>query len=219
MFLENPKRTMSPAKLQSFGLIAVLILAVAVSNPAQSGRRLPGSQTSPGSITPTNTEVNRGPAPALLFRVVLLIGRQSTSRHLRSEDTIYASFIQRLNEFVNVTGTSVGEVSRKDATQRARAETDALVVFLDFDIDSLQGRKVVFDSSDLEINYFLFEPITGKQITRGKVYYRAIGGAGSRRSNSPTDPPVKITAEAAGIETAERLHDWLVITGRRMRIE
>ncbi len=147
----------------------------------------------------------------------LLVGRQLTSRHLVSEDTIYNSFIKRLNEFTNVTGTSIGDVKRQRAILRAREEFESLVVLMDFEIDSLQDGKIVFDSTDLEVKYFVFAARTGKLVTKDKVYYQAIGGAGSRRANRPNGPPIKITAEAAGIEAAERLHDWLLLSGMQRK--
>lgn len=207
---------MSPAKPANFALIATLSFLTCVADvSAQSGRRLPRSQPITDAAT-KEAEGRNATVPAvraLPRQVKLLVGKHSTSRHLPSEDTIYASFLKRLNEFRNVIGTSMGEVSRKNSTRRARAEAESLVVFLQFEIDSIQDGKVVFNSSDLVIKYFVFEPVTGKEITHAKVYYRAIGGAGSRRANWPTGPPVKITAEAAGIEAAERLHDWLLIAG------
>ncbi|MCM3906316.1 MAG: hypothetical protein ND866_31905 [Pyrinomonadaceae bacterium] len=69
----------------------------------------------------------------------------------------------------------------------------------------------MLNSPDLEVKYFIFEPGTGQEKAKGKVYYQAIGGAGMRKDNWPNGPPIKITVEAAGVEAAERVHDWLLV--------
>ena len=133
--------------------------------------------------------------------------------------TIYASFIEHLNEFTNVSGTSIGDLKRQQAILRAREETESFVVLLQFEIDNFQEGRLVLNSPDLEVKYFIFAPGTGEQKTKGKVYYQAIGGAKMRKDNWPNGPPIKITVEAAGIEAAERVHDWLLVTSRQRSSE
>jgi hypothetical protein len=142
--------------------------------------------------------------------VKLLVATEFTSKHQPSEDTIYSSFIKRLYEFANVTGTSIGAAKRQQAILRAREEKEWLVVFLQFEVDNLQAGRLVLNSPDLEVKYFVFAAGSGEQKTKGKVYYQAIGGAKARKDNWPNGPPIKITAEATGIEAAERVHDWLI---------
>jgi hypothetical protein len=142
---------------------------------------------------------------------------QFTSKHQPSEDTIYASFIKRLNEFLNVSGASIGEAKRQQAILRAREEDESLVVLLQFEIDNFQEGRLVLNSPDLEVKYFVFAPRSGELKTKGKVYYQAIGGAKARKDNWPTGTPIRITAEATGIEVAERVHDWLLVSVRSDR--
>lgn len=209
---------MSSPVSNGFVLVSLLLI-LGCSVHAQSGRRLPRSQpTAPGSVSTSSPETETSPNVAaepigrkLSEQVNLLVGRHLTSKHLISEDTIYTSFIRRLNQFTKVSVTPIGDVNRQQAITRARKEKDALVILLQFEIDSIQGRKVVLNSADLQVKYFVFAPSTGKVITKGTVYYQAIGGGGTRRSNWPGGTPIKLTAEAAGIETAERLHDWLLL--------
>ena len=146
----------------------------------------------------------------------LLVARQVTSKQLPSETTIYASFIKRLNEFTNVSGTSIGDLKRQQAILRAREETESFVVLLQFEIDNFQEGSLVLNSPDLEVKYFIFAPGTGQEKAKGKVYYQAIGGAGMRKDNWPNGPPIKITVEAAGIEAAERVHDWLLVAAMNL---
>jgi hypothetical protein len=209
---------MSAPRPKGFILVALLLI-LGHSVNAQSGRRAPPSQpktvgegtavTSGGETSPSlaNDKGNH----RLEHKVKLLVARQLTSKHLPSEATIYASFIKRLNEFTNVSGTSIGDGKRQQAILRAREEAESFVVLLQFEIDNFQEGRLVLNSPDLEVKYFIFAPGTGVLKTKGKVYYQAIGGAKMRKDNWPNGPPIKITVEAAGIETAERVHDWLLV--------
>jgi hypothetical protein len=128
---------------------------------------------------------------------------------LLSEDTIFASFVNRLTEDPNIIATTIGDVERQDAVLRARSATDSMVVLLSFEIDTVQDGTIVFNSPDLQVEYQIHEPVTGKKLAKGKVYFQAIGGARARRSEWPGGTPIKITAEAAGIDAADHVHDWL----------
>lgn len=204
---------------RSKGLILVpLLLILGHSANAQSGRRAPQSQPKAAAAETAATSgetspslANQGGHHRLEHKVKLLVARQLTSKQLPSEATIYASFIKRLNEFTNVSGTSLGDVKRQQAILRAREETESFVVLLQFEIDNFQEGRLVLNSPDLEVKYFIFAPGSGELKTKGKVYYQAIGGAKMRKDNWPNGPPIKITVEAAGIETAERVHDWLLV--------
>jgi hypothetical protein len=78
-----------------------------------------------------------------------------------------------------------------------------------FDIDSFQSGTIITNSQDLEIEYFVLAPRTGKKQTKGKLYYQSIGGGRLRKSEWPNGTPIRITPEAAGIEAAEGLYFWL----------
>lgn len=210
-------RTTSAPRITGSILVPLLLL-LAVSGKGQSGRRAPRSEPRPASVVTPAEGIEIAPRAGnekgnhrLERTVTLLVARQSTSQHLASETTIYASFIKRLNEFTNVSSTSIGDWRRKQAILRARRETESFVVLLQFEIDNFQEGRLVLNSPDLEVKYFVFAPRTGQQKAKGKVYYQAIGGAGMRKDNWPNGPPIKITVEAAGIEAAERVHDWLLV--------
>lgn len=212
---------MSTRKSKGFVLVALLLVLTCIAFP-QSGRRQPRSNPTPTPVvTEIKTDSESGHKPGrsqgshrLSSTVHLLIGRQFTSKHQPSEDTIYASFMQRLNEFANVSGASIGDIKRQEAILRAREEKEALVIFLQFEVDNFQEGRLVLNSPDLEVKYFVFAARSGEVTTKGKVYYQAIGGAKARKDNWPTGTPIRITAEAAGIEAAERVHDWLLVSIR-----
>ena len=216
------RKTMSAPRIK--GLILVpLLLFLGVPGKGQSGRRAPRPEPrSASAVTPATDGSESAPRVGsekgnhkLERRVKLLVARQLTSKHLPSEATIYTSFIKRLNEFTNVSGTSIGDLKRQQAVLRAREETESFVVLLEFEIDNFQEGRLVLNSPDLEVKYFIFAPGTGELKTKGKVYYQAIGGAKMRKDNWPNGPPIKITVEGAGIETAERAHDWLLVASRQ----
>ena len=207
------------------GLILVpMLLFLDVTCKGQSGRRAPRPEPrSTSAVTPAPDGTDSTPRVGneksnhnLEHKVKLLVARQLTSKHLPSEATIYASFIKRLNEFTNISSTSIGDVKRQQTILRARAETESFVVWLQFEIDNFQEGRLVLNSPDLEVKYFIFAPGTGQLKTKGKVYYQAIGGAKMRKDNWPNGPPIKITVEAAGIEAAERVHDWLLVAAMNL---
>lgn len=206
--------SLSPAK--GFLLLFLLIVPTCCVC-AQSGRRAPRSQPSqqPATVPKENdadTRLGRNSTSVeSAQKVKLLVARQRTSKQFMSEDTIFACFLQRLNEFTGVSGSPLGELKRGDAIKRARNEAESFVVLLQFEIDNFQGGRIVLNSPDLEVKYFVYAPRTGDLKTKGKVYYQAISGAGARKANWPKGPPIKITAEATGVEAADRLHDWLTI--------
>lgn len=197
------------------GVAVVLCLAFCERVAAQSGRRAPRTVPSTVSAPPIVSAPEEEVAARvkkfgeLSYPVQLLIARQKTSKHLSSEDIIFNSFIQRLNELPNIEGTLIGSLKRDQAAKRALAETDAYVVLLQFEVDNFQGGKIVINSPDLEVKYFVFAPRNSQPQLKGKVYYQSIGGPQGRRANSPGDPPIRITVEAAGHEAAERLYFWL----------
>ena len=212
------RRTMSAPRIR--GLILVpLLFFLDIPGKGQSGRRAPRPEPrSSSAVTPGTEEIdgarkvgNENSNHKLERPVRLLVARQVTKKRLPSETTIYASFIRRLNEFTNVSGASIGDLKRQQAILRARGETESIVVLVQFEIDNFQEGSLVLNSPDLEVKYFIFEPGTGQEKAKGKVYYQAIGGAGMRKDNWPNGPRIKITVEATGIEAADRVHDWLLV--------
>jgi len=214
--------------LKSFGLAALLLLfGLLDSTEAQSGRRVAKSEPA-SSPAPTPTSVSTPDSPntdlpltplagGLQQKVQLLIGKQPTRRHLQSEDVIFASFVKRLSQYPNVLATSVGDLKHTEAVIRARTETESFVVLLSFEIDNFQRGTIILNSPDLQIDYLVLAPRTGKKQTTGKVYFQAIGGGRMRKSDWPGGTPIKITPEAAGTEAADYVHDWLRLDEMRKR--
>ena len=195
------------------GLLAASSLLLLLSTPtiAQSGRRAPRPAQPP--VTP-QTDADTNPKPSareLKERASLLVAREPSSKHLLSEDSIFTTFLQQLNDFKNVTATSIGDLKRDRAVKRAKSETASLVVLLQFDVDEFQNGTLILNSPDLDVRVFVYEPATGQKKFEGKVYYKAVGGPMLKKDNWPTGTPIRITTEAVGLEAAEQVRDWLLV--------
>ena len=203
---------------KGFFAASSLLLLLATQTVAQSGRRAPKPNPTPVPTPQTDAEIiPMSNARELKRRVSLLVGAEPSSKHLLSEDAIFAHFLSQLRAFKNVTTTSIGEIKRDRAVKRAKAETEAIVVLLQFDVDEFQNGTIILNSPDLDIKILIFEPKTGKKKFEGKVYYKAVGGPMLKRDNWPNGIPIRITTEAVGIEAAEQVHDWLLVEDIRNR--
>ena len=189
-----------------------LLLLLATQTVAQSGRRAPKPNPTPVPTPQTDAEIiPMSSARELKRRVSLLVGAEPSSKHLLSEDAIFAYFLSQLREFKNVTTTSIGEIKHDRAVKRAKTETEAIVVLLRFDVDEFQSGTVILNSPDLDVKVLVYEPKTGQKKFEGKVYYKAVGGPMLKKDNWPTGTPIRITTEAVGIEAAEQIRDWLIV--------
>src|SRR5258708_28090975 len=203
----------------SFLAASSLVLLLTTQLFEQSGRRtakLPQTTTTPPQTNTENTEATpKQGARELTRKVTLLVARQFTSTHLISEDAIFATFVKRLGEFTNVTAASLGDLKRENAIKRAKSETEAIVVLVQFDIDSFQHGTIILNSPDLDVRVLVFAPVTGQEKVKGKVYYKAVGGPMLKKDNWPNGTPIRITTEGVGIEAAEQVRDWLVVEESR----
>jgi len=197
---------------KGFFAASSLLLLLATQTFAQSGRRAPKPNPSPVPAPQTDAEVTpKSSARELKERVSLLVGSEPSSKHLLSEDAIFANFLNHLTEIKKVTATSLGDIKRDRAVKRAKAETEAIVVLLQFDVDEFQSGTLILNSPDLDVRVLVFEPRTGQKKFEGHVYYKAVGGPMLKKDNWPTGTPIRITTEAVGIEAAEQVRDWLIV--------
>jgi hypothetical protein len=150
-------------------------------------------------------------------RVSVLVGWEPTSKRLLSEDAIASNVVKRLGEFANVEAAYIGELNRDKAVKRAKTEESAILILLQYDIDEFQNGTIIFNSPDMDVFVRAFEPVTGKETFKGKVYYKAVGGPMLKKDNWPSGTPIRITTEAVGIEAAEQVHDWLLLEEARQK--
>lgn len=206
---------------QRKGLFAAssLLLIFASQGISQSGRKTAKPPQPPASIPQANDETNEVKMTArdLRNQVTLLVGRQPTSEKLLSEDAIFENFMKRLNEVKNVSATSIGVLKRDEMVKRAKSETEAILVWIRFDVDNFQHGTIIVNSPDLDVDVSVFVPATGKEKFKGKVYYKAVGGPMLKKDNWPNGTPIRMTTETVGIEAAEQVRDWLIVEDLKKR--
>jgi hypothetical protein len=205
---------------QRKGTVAVssLLLLLATQTIAQSGRRAPKPPVPPVTTPQTDNEVvAKTGGRELREKVTLLVARQTSSKHLLSEDVIFENFVKRLGQFTNVRAASIGDLKHNVAVKRAKSETESAVVLVQFDVDEFQNGTIILNSPDLDVRVLVFAPRTGQKRFEGKVYYKAVGGPMLKKDNWPIGTPIRITTEAVGIEAAEQVHDWLIVEDTRKR--
>ena len=200
------------------GLLAAssLLLLLATQTIAQSGRR--ASKPAPTPVPTPQTDADTtstNSARELKEPVSLLIAREPSSKHLLSEDAIFATFMQKLGGIKKVTTTNLGDLKRDPVVKRAKSETSSFVVLVKFDVDEFQHGTIILNSPDLDVKILVFEPQTGQKKFEGKVYYKAVGGPMLKKDNWPTGTPIRITTEAVAIEAAEQVRDWLIVRNLR----
>jgi len=201
------------------GLFAAssLLLLLATQTIAQSGRRAPKPAQTPTTAPETDKQPAIPNERDLTRKTSLLVAKQPSSKHLLSEDTIFATIVKQLSEFKNVTATAAGDLKRDAAVKRAKGESESIVVLVQFDVDAFQHGTYFPNSPDLDVKILVFAPQTGQKKFEGQVYYKAVGGPMLKKDNWPTGTPIRITTEAVGIEAAEQVRDWLMIEERRVK--
>jgi len=196
------------------GLFAAssLLLLLATQTIAQSGRRASKPAQPPVPTPQTDSDQpSRPTGRELKQKVTLLVGQEPSSKHLLSEDAIFKSFLDELGGSTNISATAIGDVKRDAAVKRAKAETESIVVLMQFDVDEFQNGTIILNSPDLNVKVLVFEPKTGNKKFEGKVYYKAVGGPMLKRANWPNGTPIRITTEAVAVEAAEQVRDWLIV--------
>lgn len=201
-------------------VVSTLLLMFGVQSAAQSGRRAPKPPqppvTTPQPELPENkAAVPKTPNRELRHKVSLIVAREFSSKRLLSEETIFSNFLKRLNEFANVTVTDAGDLKRDQAVKKAKLETEAAVVLVQFDVDEFQAGTIIVNPTDLDVKVLVFAPQTGQKKFEGNVYYKSVGGPMLRKDNWPSGTPVRMTTEAVGVEAAEQVRDWLIIEDQK----
>lgn len=207
-----------PHKRPAF-VVSTLLLLFGANAVAQSGRRAPKPPQPPVTTPQPETEARpKNDGRELKHKASLIVAREFSSDRLLSEEAIFASMVQHLAEFTNVTVKDVGDLKRDHAVKRAKTETEAAVVLVQFDVDEFQAATIIVNAQDLDVKVLVFAPQTGQKKFEGKVYYKAVGGPMLKRDNWPSGTPIRITTDAVGLEAAEQVRDWLIIQEQKPKI-
>lgn len=190
---------------------ALSILCLSQTVLAQSGRRIKRESTAP---TPVITEAKAEPTPtpstvkvATVASFIVGGDSLSTSFDVPSgylETAIHAC-IDRLEKAQGVTASAGGNMSRKDAIDKAKKQTDAHVVLIEFKADYNGTSQTTF-----VLEYSVFTPQTAKVKSFGRVYLdHARVGAGKVGVGLPPSIgrrlPLDYQMKEGGRGIAERL--------------
>jgi hypothetical protein len=198
-------------------VIALMILLCALgSAEAQSGRRAK-ERTSTPPVQPSAKTESTSPATDSEARRVSLIVTIDESLHSvsvppGSSRVVLNGFVERLKKSPAFELKVEKHMSRKEAGDLAKSQTESFVVWLQLDSEYISSRS---NGSDMYVEYVVLTPGTGKSKSQGRVYLRGyrrsvgVGGVpvGIPLPLPPTGPraPLESTLQEAGRDAAERV--------------
>ena len=176
---------------------------------AQSGRRT-AKPLSPAVPTPTpNRRLVRKATPASKPPINVLVGRMETvackTSH-RTSTRLLESFIKELSKEARLDVVNGGDMSRGEATKKAKQEKEGYVVHLQLRLDSINTSARSNDARDAIVEYILMAPATTKVEASGHMYARTYQNRGILRqptSGIYNDYALKEAAKAAADGVAE----------------
>lgn len=175
------------------GLALILGLSCVSTTLSQSGRR--GRKVDPVPIPTPEPEPSPTPdapaeRPKPRFRLAVGIDRYDAFANLPNYyyEGVLRSLVARLDDapMVQVGATQIN-MSRGDAVQKAKAERDAYVIWLQLELDTMSSNTQNGGTPDVVIQYSVLAPVTAKQVTSGRTYTQAQrnrGGILNPRSSS-----------------------------------
>lgn len=190
-------------------LSVALVTVCALGILAQSGRRVRKPEPAPVPIpeaTPLSTPPLAKEKPAFTFIVGLEKYSDFSRASLSDYSGVLRSCAQRLNESRAVRAdTESRDQSRAAAIQKAKAEKEAYIVWLQLRSNTTSARTGGDDPNNLYIEYTVFAPVTAKQVTSGNAYPDAYRRTPVRIPTSPTVGDYYLNQAARGV--AERILD------------
>lgn len=205
-----PKRS-SVSRACCVTLCGALVAICALASAAQSGRR--ARKTDPAPIpTPEATPIptpapTEKPKPAFTFIVGLDKYGDFSRVSLNTYSGVLRSCAGRLDDSLSVKAEIANrDMSHSAAIQRAKAETEAYVVWLQLRHNSFGSSQDIYgDPNNIYIEYTVFAPATAKVATSGNTYPEAYRNKGVRLPSSTTDGDYYMNQAARG--AAERILD------------
>jgi hypothetical protein len=179
---------------------------------AQSGRRVRKSSSAPVSMptpeaTPTPTAASEKQKPAYTFIVSLDKYGDYSRISLNTYSGVVRSCVERLDDSGSVEAEiSTNDMSRADAIRKAQTEKEAYIVWLHLRPNNFTDQSGIHsDSSNVYLEYSVFAPVTGKQVTSGNTYPEAYRNKRIRLPTSSTNGDYYLNQAARG--AAERILD------------
>ena len=163
----------------AFSFAIIFALGCAVTAAAQSGRRAPKSPAPAAAPlpepTPAPVAASERPKPVLQFVVGIERYDNFSSVSIASYNATLRSCADRLDESPSVSVERLERsLSRNEATNRAKAEKTAYVVWLRLREDDMSSSPTG-TPNNVFIEYVVFAPVTGKVVSSGSAYPRRRG--------------------------------------------
>lgn len=199
-------------KLTSIAAVLVLLSLTFVFGSishAQSGRRA-AKPLSPAVPTPT-PEPTPGPkaTPASKPPINVLVGMDGNGGFQNFPSYFYTtaleSFIKELSKEARLDVVNGGDMTRGEATKKAKEEKEGYVVYLQLRLESMNPSARSDDARDAIVEYILMAPGTTKVEAAGRIYARTYQNRGILRqptSGIYNDYTLEEAAKAAAEEVA-----------------
>ena len=193
-------------------ILFAMVIGCASAAFAQSGRRSTNTPTSTSPSVSGPKAVEKSPVKAP--KIQLLIGVEDRNPQVNVpyylSDTVLDNCVRRLNEADEINARVSGKsMSRADAINRARAEKEAYVVYLQIESDIDSRKQAKNGPDELYVRYTIFEPETAKikqwGRTHQQIYKTGRGGVSTTTKNSAiySDYAVKQAAKEAADRVLE----------------
>jgi hypothetical protein len=180
--------------LSQAGLVLALLFFGAATVVAQSGRHLPRSSPSQ-SPEPQSAAIEKKLPQEEKISRTFIVGIDKfgsfASIPLSFYTTVLTTCAQRLDDAPSVNADiAQNDMSRGDAVNRAKAEKESYVVWLQLRPDTVSvDNRTPGDLSQIYIEYLVFAPGTAKLITSGRSFQQRGFGKGGVRVERPTSIP------------------------------
>ncbi len=201
--------------LNFLGCIIYILLICSVGQ-GQSGRRSPKpASPSPSALPSSESETPLPKSKSAQPQQKLIIGMDELGRSINipqyMSEAVWNGFLERFRGVLSISISTDQNMNRKEATNRAKKETDSFVILLKLEADTMGASTDMGQVSpdQLVVSYVIFSPVTGKTKGQGQVYARSSRGVLGGRL--PTSRSVERQLQEAGREAADRVMSALNI--------
>jgi hypothetical protein len=166
----------------TISLCLLFMLALCSVAWAQSGRRSP-KPISPPTPTPSPAEAEPPAAPkerAEQKQQTLIAGMSDDLGSVYIPgymlDAVWRGFVERFKAYSSIVLSGEKRMSRKQAIDRAKKQTESFVVLLQLGTEAINPSMGGTSVDDLVVSYLIFTPGTAKVKDQGHVYLRSYRG-------------------------------------------
>lgn len=218
--MSDKRPAFSPDRVMLMFLLCGLLLAFGGSARAQSGRRAPKQEPPPPPVpsAPVDPRASKPPASKPAAPVMeLIVGQNKFSAMmdlpLSYNRYVYEACIARLRQSSALSVTPSGDLTRKEAIDRAKIQREAYVVWLDLAVDGFNSSAADVSLGSPRGRYYVdfvvFSPQTAKVKLFGRVFLDTVRvGSGRVGIGVPSISrrlPIEYSLQYAGAEAADRV--------------